>query len=564
MSRVYIGIDSTLHKQWAIKEIKDVHDERTRDVIVASLRAEADLLRRCDHPAIPRIVDLIEEGDDLYVVKDYAAGVTVEEKVSIEGPQDEEQVVDLVMQLCDVLDYLHCHSTPMLHLDIKPSNIIIKSNGALQIIDFGTARMMPEGVASGPSFVSRNASNATADNRFELLYGIPSAHADGSLVNSVGYSAPECYMPDGRLDTRSDVYSVSAVAFYALTGTHPSLVCPPARHIRPEISEGMEKVVAMGLEADPNNRPPDCGVFAHLIRNYRTQDELSRKKLQYQWRTFLSMCVAFVLCVALGVSSHLVASHLRTNEFETLMDRAHAASTVDEKYQEYRRAAQIRPENIEPYMQLLDLYVEDGTFTQLELSDFETLFNEHRDDLRSDENSWASLNYKVGETIWYFYKSDEDTAEADAWNDRFSQAYQWMIVPAQIVNFEYADNASLYIALIDSRKDVILKETGYAKYFEQLEHMLSFVSQNSNCSDAMRVRTAQLVLLVLMERIDMFYLDGVTQDDMRSLASDAVVLSKTANKQNLTMKEKQVANDVAGELSEQVEQKISTCESLGE
>jgi len=71
MSDVYLSIDTSLNKQWAVKEIRHSADEVTRDLVVRSLTTEAAMLKGLDHPAIPRIVDLLDENGSLYVVIDY-------------------------------------------------------------------------------------------------------------------------------------------------------------------------------------------------------------------------------------------------------------------------------------------------------------------------------------------------------------------------------------------------------------------------------------------------------------------------------------------------------------
>lgn len=94
MSTVYLAMDSSLNKQWAIKEIRSASDPVQRDLVIKSLTVEANMIKRFDHPAIPRIVDLIEEKGSLFVVMDYVEGQTLASLLKKEGPQSEEDVVD--------------------------------------------------------------------------------------------------------------------------------------------------------------------------------------------------------------------------------------------------------------------------------------------------------------------------------------------------------------------------------------------------------------------------------------------------------------------------------------
>ena len=140
MSRVYLALDTVLNKQWAAKEIKNVADEAQRELIVASLITESNMIKRFDHPAIPRIVDIVDEDGTLFVIMDYIEGRTFENILKIEGAQAEEDVVDWAVQLCDVLDYLHQRNPPVIYRDMKPANVMLKPNGIVSLIDFGIAR----------------------------------------------------------------------------------------------------------------------------------------------------------------------------------------------------------------------------------------------------------------------------------------------------------------------------------------------------------------------------------------------------------------------------------------
>lgn len=140
MSTVWLAMDETLGKQWAVKEIRLSYDPAAREMVAESLVSEANLIKQLDHAAIPRIVDLVDEGGILYVVMDYVEGRTLESLLAEEGPQDEDDVADWAVQLCDVLDYLHQRTPPIVYCDMKPSNVMLRPDGTMRLIDFGIAR----------------------------------------------------------------------------------------------------------------------------------------------------------------------------------------------------------------------------------------------------------------------------------------------------------------------------------------------------------------------------------------------------------------------------------------
>ena len=140
MSTVYLALDKVLNKQWAAKEIRRVEDPQMRDLIVKSIVTEANMIKRFDHPAIPRIVDIVDDAGTLYVIMDYVEGHALESILETMGPQPEDAVADWAIQLCDVLEYLHQLDPPIIYRDMKPSNVMLRPNGSVSVIDFGIAR----------------------------------------------------------------------------------------------------------------------------------------------------------------------------------------------------------------------------------------------------------------------------------------------------------------------------------------------------------------------------------------------------------------------------------------
>ena len=78
MSTVYLAMDNRLNKQWAVKEIKKQGKNKNDEIVVNSLLAEANLMKRLDHPALPRIVDIIDNGITIYVIMDYIEGESLD------------------------------------------------------------------------------------------------------------------------------------------------------------------------------------------------------------------------------------------------------------------------------------------------------------------------------------------------------------------------------------------------------------------------------------------------------------------------------------------------------
>lgn len=139
MSVVYVAMDLRLNKQWAIKEIKDDGSKDTQ-TLLKGLEREANILKKVDHPVLPRIVDIIQKDNRVYVVMDYVEGRPISEILKEQGAQPQELVIEWAKQLGSALDYLHSMEPPIIYRDMKPSNIMLKPNGNVKLIDFGTAK----------------------------------------------------------------------------------------------------------------------------------------------------------------------------------------------------------------------------------------------------------------------------------------------------------------------------------------------------------------------------------------------------------------------------------------
>lgn len=100
MSIVYLAMDTHLNKQWAVKEIRKKGNGKNDEVVVNSLLAEANMMKKLDHPALPRIVDIIDNGITIYVVMDYIEGESLDKVLNEYGAQPEEQVIAWAEQLC--------------------------------------------------------------------------------------------------------------------------------------------------------------------------------------------------------------------------------------------------------------------------------------------------------------------------------------------------------------------------------------------------------------------------------------------------------------------------------
>lgn len=231
MSVVYLARDEVENRQWAVKEVRreGVQDFR---VVEQGLITETNMLIRLNHPNLPRIVDVIENEERFLIVMDFIDGISLKDRLGETGVFFQEDVIRWGKQLCDVLSYLHSQEPPIIYRDLKPANIMLKPDGNIELIDFGTAREYKTG-----------------------------NQEDTINIGTVGYAAPEQYGGMGQSDARTDIYCLGVTLYQLVTGKNPCeppYLIVPIRHWNPELSAGLEAVILKCTQTDPVDRFQSC------------------------------------------------------------------------------------------------------------------------------------------------------------------------------------------------------------------------------------------------------------------------------------------------------------------
>ena len=146
---MWLARDQRLNKLWAVKEIGRTARDANNTVGVQSLIAEANLMKRLDHPALPRIVDIIEDGKTIYVVMDYVEGESLK-KVMRDAGTPWPRPTSSAGASSSATSWSTCTRAPppVIYRDMKPGNIMLREDGTVKLIDFGIAREYKEGRTS--------------------------------------------------------------------------------------------------------------------------------------------------------------------------------------------------------------------------------------------------------------------------------------------------------------------------------------------------------------------------------------------------------------------------------
>lgn len=265
MGVIYLAYHIKLEKYVVLKKFKgDVSNK-------SLLRNEVDILKSLHHPYLPQVYDFIEFENDIYTVIDYIDGYDLSYYAKNGYTFSEAQLKKWLKQLCEVLQYIHNQPIPIIHMDIKPANIIINSDGDICLIDFG----------------------------------ISLSKSDRIKGFSVNYSSPEQYMNvvnimNGNhndlapLDARTDIYSLGATFYYVMSGVEPNIKNNEQlllSQYQLPYSEAFVSIIDKAMEWDIASRYKNAEKMLDAINNIKKQD------VRFKKYVFMQICVCSITAI---------------------------------------------------------------------------------------------------------------------------------------------------------------------------------------------------------------------------------------------------------------------------
>lgn len=497
MSVVYLAMDRRLNKQWAIKEIKKQVNDANNEIVIQSLITEANLMKKLDHPALPRIVDIIDHKSTLYVVMDYIEGNSLNKVLEEQGAIEQKTVIEWAKQLCDALDYLHHRTPPIIYRDMKPANVMLNPDGKLKIIDFGIAR----------EFKEQNV-------------------ADTVCLGTRGYAAPEQFGGRGQTDARTDIYSLGVTLYHLVTGRNPAeppYELYPIRYWNPSLSGGFEQIILKCTQLDPANRYQSCSELMYALEHYEEIDERYIRKQRRKVFLFGVMATLTIATLTLGTCFNHMAAQNKVRNYNRLMADADKQMDTAGKEETYLEAIDVIPENIEAYQRLMNVYKEnDNKFTADEAATLIGKVKENQDAIRQNMNDYIELCYGIGKLYWfhYSYGNTEDNQitrvkSAIPWFEdvvRYCEEYN--------IEFQYQNMARVFrdIGVFNRDYSINIQEASgkgtYIQYFARLEELRNFLEENQDEDEVVVWEAYKIIAYSLDTYMQKFKSDGVDKESM--------------------------------------------------
>ncbi len=241
---VYLAKDTLLGRQVALKEVAAQGEDKER------ILGEARVLDRLHHPNIVQVLGMDEIDGKLVIAMEYVRGRSLLDILRRTPQLSVSQAADIAAQVCDGLAFAHSHRT--VHRDVKPANILVTTDGAVKLVDFGLAEVL-------------------------------GTHSLAGGAGTYAYMAPEDFGEDAQSGRPSDIWAVGVVLYEMLAGRRPFQVAKPkdpfawkrvtesAQYapllsLRPDAPPALETIISRALAPDPRARYADAAGMANDLR----------------------------------------------------------------------------------------------------------------------------------------------------------------------------------------------------------------------------------------------------------------------------------------------------------
>lgn len=501
MSVVYMAINEKANKTWAIKEVRK-EGILDFEAVRQGLIVETEMLKKLKHPNLPSIIDVIEDDKTLLIVMDYIEGNSLSKTLSEYGAQPQELVIEWAKQLCDVLGYLHTRTPAIIYRDMKPSNIMLKPDGNLILLDFGTAREYKE----------KNL-------------------ADTTCLGTVGYAAPEQYGGMGQTDPRTDIYCLGATLYHLITGCNPSeppYEIKPIRELNPGLSSGLERIILKCVQRNPEDRFQSCAELMYALEHYEEIDDIHKKKQNRKLGSFIAAAALTLVFAAGGFTLSTVAASKATDNYKETMEEAAKIADYKSKVQLYEDGIAIpkKAGDKEAYLGLIKAFKEnDSVFSTDEQSVLIKQIKNHKQELLENPDNYVEICFETGKLFWYYYSYGSGS---DNHITKMTSSVDWFddVVTYAGKDYKNLGMAKVYRDIGIFYRDITIntveaKDKGiYKPFFVNLQNLMNTVSKDNNESEIVKLELYEMSRNALQKYTTKFKSDGITKDEIINLYNE--------------------------------------------
>lgn len=431
MGTLYRAHKDSLDVDVVIKRVKQKFKGRMDE------RAEANILKTLKHKYLPRIYDVIESPSGyVYTIMDMIPGENMQNYVKTHGPVSQKLAYRWACQLCEVIAYLHSQVPPILHCDIKPSNIMITPAGDICVIDFNTSLVFSKGVlaigatpgyAAPEQYTRPGASPDTIEtvpleetmplrgykdafayqnvrsNKDPSGRGVSNSVTAAQATNAGGY---------GTISKRTDVYGIGATLYHAITGQQPGHSLKDVRPItsyKLKFSRSFLLIIARAMMKRQEERFCDAQEMLRALQDIHAIDGRYKKVVHSQRvvaAVSLVLAVSGTLAILFGVQRIGVE---RYAAYDALVRKGRTAADemrFDEAEQDLQQAIAIYDDQLEAYVEQAVLLYRQGKYQEC-IDAVET--TQSRELKYYSRQSVANL-YNVAAEAYYELESYESAA----------------------------------------------------------------------------------------------------------------------------------------------------------
>ena len=500
MSVVYLAINERANKTWAVKEVrKDGGNDA--EIVSQGLAAETEMLKKLDHPNLPAIIDVIDREESIIIVMDYVEGNSLQHLLDTSGPQQPEKVIEWAKQLCDVLGYLHSRHPPIIYRDMKPANIMLRPDGKLTLIDFGTAREYKD-----------------------------TQKGDTTWLGTRGYAAPEQFGGRGQTDGRTDIYNLGATMYHLVTGYSPAdtgFIVRPVGSLIPQMrGSGLEKVISRCCAPAPSDRYQNTAELMYALEHVHEQDNEVIRSRERRWRTFILFVTAALTALLAGCVFRSMYKNALDNIYDRYISDAETKNTLTEQIRGCRLAIELDPGRADAWEAVIRSARDRGheMLTSGEVDEIRSCIRNgasvsNLEQLkRKDRGAYAQFNYELGFLL--FFSSSNGRSGAYEYlteavrNKSRMEPFDAKMAEVMLELAEADKNRNKYTAGWNGGE-------GYREYWDTLGNLLNgrkatLEGLQQTCGDGVPLAVCNEVASAVYQQISNFKAQGVTEEEMES------------------------------------------------